>query len=273
MSYLDIVEDRNEQFENRKIEKIVKELETSLQHHETYFLHIIIRHFCIDKLDKYIGINEKIADILLNDEHQYIQELPVYKDYKNVSGTLHDAITMYAGTLKKILIGNLPDSIWLPILQRFKSIFPKNLDEWSSKDIISDKTLGILQKLIQEDSAKMANKLEQTQNTVQKTLMTNLSTKPNIFSDQNKIFNKEGENLEYIHKKLLEILWKATFDDFIIDFFEQTDKEDILFSYQTENIIQKLIKKYNIINNEDQEKILDYLQRLYLIYKKIKKDE
>jgi hypothetical protein len=79
--YLDELDDKKDEFENRIIQEIVDDLRISLKEHEEYFFQETIKKIDLTEPDFSSKMEKVIEDILLNDPNQYMKNVATYIKY------------------------------------------------------------------------------------------------------------------------------------------------------------------------------------------------
>jgi hypothetical protein len=79
--YLDVIEERKDEAEERSIEEIHQDLLLSLKEHEQYFLDEAIKSVYFDGNDSIKKITNALEDILRNDHNYYVQNTEKYKQF------------------------------------------------------------------------------------------------------------------------------------------------------------------------------------------------
>ncbi|MEI6774991.1 MAG: hypothetical protein WCL18_09860 [bacterium] len=95
------LDQRSDDSEKAVIANIVNDVKASLKDYEEYFLQETIKKLRLDGQGSSKKITKTIRDVVINDENQYLQEVPTYKKYQSASSTMADAMMIYIESLKE----------------------------------------------------------------------------------------------------------------------------------------------------------------------------
>lgn len=283
--YLDVIEERKDEAEERSIEEIHQDLLLSLKEYEQYFLDEAIKSVKFDGNDSIKKITNALEDILRNDHNHYVQNTEKYKQFAPFRWTIDDALGRYTTDLIEKLTGGLSDQ---EVEMIVRSLFAFSQRKWellkegkiSANKTDIDSFLEIVEK-----TPLGKEKSEPIKSLVQKIFqnplyLQNLAVKEELKEDlevsliqlpsQEDVSEREWNDLEEIKKSLTNLIKKWSYEEFISQYFCFLDKKESRSIENVNLVLYKLLPLYGILGEKQEVlvEVYDLMERLAKIIKK-----
>lgn len=281
------VEYERDERDEENIEWIRADLNRSLKDHQEFYIQEALKGVDVyqDNFSKQIA--QSLKDVVLADEHNCLETVNMYKEYKQSARKIDRALDLYVDDLYAIMRGTISiaqaDSMiisYIGFLQRKEGLLLSGEINKDTSDI--DNFINMMKKTISGDAmliniknflervfpSDLESKKIDTKTNIKKILTKNVVR----FPSSKNLTSQERSDLQYIKDDLSLIMWTTTKEEFLFDFFDKMKKQDSFTLLEIDDIVLSLMKKYDVRGNEEDVQITlsDYMQRLRSIMSKKK---